>query len=371
MQTLKYLFFGSSSTTQNGGGPADKLPTESSALIQNGNAECKLAEQEEDSKVTEKDLLVTNGGGGKPQVILERPPTAQEFFFPPNNPSIQRYYRFRATTLTPIAALHKKPGPATTYTTTGVTGLLRRSAVVPSHGTDRTGEWVLVSVGGRSGWARKKSDTNQGFTFAEKFTAWEAWMGNHAFFCSGKVMLGSDAGSLFFTNALLIVGMMIHFGIVLPRLRVALELCPDPPLWLISSPQALFWASMVFAILSFTFLWIAALLDPGILPSVSSPDKPAVPNNIGGHLGFRYCSTCNIFRPPRAKHCNSCNVCVSRFDHHVSYSFVFPVQCPNSVCTRICVSRFCFVRSRPLVSMGRKLYWRTQSSVLFCLSSQH
>ncbi|EEC44704.1 predicted protein, partial [Phaeodactylum tricornutum CCAP 1055/1] len=78
-------------------------------------------------------------------------------------------------------------------------------------------------------------------------------------------------------------------------------------------------------------LWMTALTDPGIVPSVSSPAKPPVPlmtdeNGldvavpIGGPLGYRYCSTCNIFRPPRSKHCNSCNVCVSKFDHHCPWT---------------------------------------------------
>ena len=167
--------------------------------------------------------------------ILNRPPTVNEFYFSPNNPTVQRYYRFTSSALTPIAALHRRPSStprtSTSSTTTGsasaprnnennsgVTGLLRRSAVVPSHGTDASGHWILVSVGGRSGWARKKSHDQPyaGFTPAPTFQATEGWMGNHAFLCHGKLMLGSDAPSLFFTNGLLLLGALMHFGIILP-----------------------------------------------------------------------------------------------------------------------------------------------------------
>ena len=59
-----------------------------------------------------------------------------QFFFPRYNPTIQRYYRFTASSETPFAALHKRPGSSSgsggsvggTSNNSGVTGLLRRSA---------------------------------------------------------------------------------------------------------------------------------------------------------------------------------------------------------------------------------------------------
>ncbi len=109
--------------------------------------------------------------------------SVDDLYFPTINPTVQAYYRFTVTPLTPFAVLHTRPldGPMSGQTqgaaqdhndvdsmhnhngtmpplggnNSNVTGLLRRSAVLPSHGTDPSGNWILVSVGGRSGWARK------------------------------------------------------------------------------------------------------------------------------------------------------------------------------------------------------------------------
>ena len=233
----------------------------------------------------------------------------------PPNSQPQRYYRFTSTTLNPFASLHKTPSAAGV-----VTGLLRRSAVLPSHGTDGSRTWVLVSVGGRSGWARKKlveSGYNAkhvpvvgGFEPLSEFQYYEAWMGNHMFLGDGRVMLGSDAPLFFMTNVLLLFGLCFYVFALYPHFHFASDdLFVFRNIWVIVLTLGFF---------SFLFLWLAAMVDPGILPAFSSPMKPPPPLNcpIGGPLGYKYCSTCNIFRPPRSKHCNSCNVCVSMFDHH-------------------------------------------------------
>jgi palmitoyltransferase ZDHHC9/14/18 len=153
-------------------------------------------------------------------------------------------------------------------------------------------------------------------------------MGNHVFVCGGKLMLGSDAHPFLFTNALIVLNMVVYFGVILPKLKALLEEHQDDEVWW----SSLSWGNLVYwisytnivriswalVIVSMVTLWIAAIMDPGILPAHSSPHKPILPPGtpVGGPLGYKYCSTCNIFRPPRSKHCNSCNVCVDRMDHH-------------------------------------------------------
>jgi len=152
------------------------------------------------SAATDKDAAAESHAATLPQettsLIQQQqekfpPHSAQAFYFSSNNPTLQRYYRFTASPLTPFCALHKRP--VVDANGGGVTGLLRRSAVLPSHGTDPTGNWVLVSVGGRSGWARKRKRTGEtGFVSVDTFRATEGWMGNHMFLLKGKIMLGSD-----------------------------------------------------------------------------------------------------------------------------------------------------------------------------------
>ena len=140
-------------------------------------------------------------------------------------------------------------------------------------------------------------------------------------------MLGSDAPLFLATNVLLIVVIGLYFFSFNPRWSrdvaagVLGSVGPSSSSSLTTITFALMYHGAVptLGIICIASLWICAASDPGILPSYSCPSRPPVPEMagvgpVGGPFGYRYCATCNIFRPPRSKHCNSCNVCVSRFD---------------------------------------------------------
>lgn len=78
-----------------------------------------------------------------------------------------------------------------------------------------------------------------------------------------------------------------------------------------------------------------ATSDPGALPKnvhiAQASDKNSIPqeyyNSISlptpttktdpqSKIELRYCTTCRIWRPPRASHCSTCGVCVMTHDHH-------------------------------------------------------
>ena len=79
---------------------------------------------------------------------------------------------------------------------------------------------------------------------------------------------------------------------------------------------------------SWVFLWVTMVTEPGIIPrkrvfeiNGAVPEKFSAENLSIDPEGpvYKYCPTCEIYRPPRAHHCKHCNNCVLLFDHHWPY----------------------------------------------------
>jgi len=90
--------------------------------------------------------------------------------------------------------------------------------------------------------------------------------------------------------------------------------------------QAMLQVSSVVTLIS------TAFSDPGIMPRAkdyteafdartklnrSKPPPRYHDLVLRGHpFKIKYCTTCNIYRPPRCTHCSVCENCIERFDHH-------------------------------------------------------
>uniref|UniRef100_A0A7S1MFG2 Palmitoyltransferase n=1 Tax=Alexandrium catenella TaxID=2925 RepID=A0A7S1MFG2_ALECA len=83
---------------------------------------------------------------------------------------------------------------------------------------------------------------------------------------------------------------------------------------------------------SLLLLVCTAFSDPGIMPRQKDYAEQYDPRSntyrakqppryfevlVRGHpFKLKYCTTCNIYRPPRCTHCSVCENCIERFDHH-------------------------------------------------------
>jgi len=128
---------------------------------------------------------------------------------------------------------------------------------------------------------------------------WRDWPGNSSFCCQGRFMIGSDATFMFVTLVLLTGPMFAYEYYIGRQIHIAVDgVCG------------------FLYLMTMFFLFRAAFTDPGVIPrsNVPKPD-PLRPNRLHGR-GYKYCNTCKLFRPPRAKHCRYCDNCVLQFDHH-------------------------------------------------------
>eukprot|EP01112_Ceratiomyxa_fruticulosa_P017770 TRINITY_DN55_c0_g2_i1.p1 TRINITY_DN55_c0_g2~~TRINITY_DN55_c0_g2_i1.p1 ORF type:complete len:291 (-),score=15.15 TRINITY_DN55_c0_g2_i1:91-963(-) len=131
-----------------------------------------------------------------------------------------------------------------------------------------------------------------------------------------RVLRGPERIPVFSTFLLILVPQVLFYACVAPflvhRLSVGVVV-----------------VALYVSILCFCNFFMAAGLDPGVILPQQSLDnienaeqKKEVPPPkevlVVGGIPFvsKYCTTCNIYRPPRASHCGLCKHCVSTFDHH-------------------------------------------------------
>jgi len=143
----------------------------------------------------------------------------------------------------------------------------------------------------------------------QKYTEVNKWIGKNKVFCSGRVKGASELGKLFRTVALVGIPSILFGAFVASRF------------WSRYGEYYVMLVGELNALLSLVVLMKTAFTDPGIIPRRHCLDRrdPPSPQDIcvdGRFIRLKFCSTCKIIRPPRSFHCDICNNCVERFDHH-------------------------------------------------------
>lgn len=120
----------------------------------------------------------------------------------------------------------------------------------------------------------------------------------------------------FLSNGSCMIGPSIWFNV---GMTWPLILIPSIFHTIYNLPYCNFWISLVTGLLLAVvlyFLMMTTFGDPGFIPrgEVDPQNEPEA--NAISPDGLKWCRTCKIWRPPRAKHCSTCDACVRKFDHH-------------------------------------------------------
>lgn len=142
------------------------------------------------------------------------------------------------------------------------------------------------------------------FIPAINFKQWQQEHGT-CFLCHGMLMFGRDwKFCVCITLFLLMLPSLLFYFFVLQHPHNYFNLELHGAILFIAITCALY------------FLGRTHFTEPGYLPCSDAPDygwTDTLPN------GRKYCVTCRLWRPPRAKHCRYCKSCVRGFDHHCAW----------------------------------------------------
>lgn len=132
------------------------------------------------------------------------------------------------------------------------------------------------------------------------------YQGQQQLCCLGRALCGPDHQTLTCSLMLICTFCSMFLALVAPGFHWAVSACCG-----------------ALALSAVVNLSCASFMDPGVLPrgdpNTPDPDHqtdtPMAEVN-GKQVPLRWCRTCKIWRPPRAKHCSMCDHCVEEFDHH-------------------------------------------------------
>jgi hypothetical protein len=139
---------------------------------------------------------------------------------------------------------------------------------------------------------------------------YQTWPARNIPCCGGQCLFGPPQDHCVFgCNLLLVLGNSALFSyFVAVRFHAAILV-----------------VGILITLFTIVSLFLATFTEPGILPRKSAPPPGAdpyknAPTQIinGVDIPLKYCETCHLYRPPRAKHCRECDNCVEEFDHVTS-----------------------------------------------------
>lgn len=214
---------------------------------------------------------------------------------------IKELYKFQPTQRMPVLKMFSSKRE-----TSPLKAVVRKQCLLIVEG--RVEGWWYIVAQGFEGWIRvNESERYLYLTRKPTYRRYEEWRGNNNFILDGSLMFGSDARWFLFTNILISIPSGLFLFYVAPKMEQATFI-------------EYFLGVQLFLML--WYLWTAALTEPGIIPRNPkhvNPELPPPGSDMGVH-GWKLCETCNVYRPPRAKHCSFCNNCVEELDHHCPWT---------------------------------------------------